>query len=50
MFDRQIVWRVYMELQDKKAEIQKAASECFARYGYEKTTLDDIGRLVGHAR
>jgi AcrR family transcriptional regulator len=33
--------------QDKKAAILKAASQCFARYGYEKTTLDDIGGLVG---
>lgn len=32
---------------DKKKEILKAASDCFARYGYDKTTLDDIGRLVG---
>lgn len=36
-----------METQDKKQDILKAASSCFARYGYEKTTLDDIGKLVG---
>ncbi len=36
-----------METQDKRTEIVKAASTCFARYGYEKTTLDDIGKLVG---
>ena len=36
-----------METQDKKRNILKAASACFARYGYEKTTLDDIGKLVG---
>lgn len=36
-----------METQDKKKAILKAASSCFARYGYEKTTLDDIGKLVG---
>lgn len=36
-----------MDTQDKKKEILKVASSCFARYGYEKTTLDDIGRLVG---
>ncbi len=36
-----------MDSLDKKQEILKAAGECFARYGYEKTTLDDIGRLVG---
>lgn len=35
-----------MEPLDKKKEILKAASVCFARYGYEKTTLDDIGKLV----
>lgn len=32
---------------NKKNEILKAASECFARYGYDKTSLDDIGRMVG---
>jgi AcrR family transcriptional regulator len=31
----------------KKAKILRAAKECLARYGYEKTTMDDIGRLVG---
>lgn len=31
----------------KKQEILKAASDCFAHYGYEKTTLDDIGDRVG---
>lgn len=36
-----------MQTQDKKKAILKAASSCFARYGYEKTTLDDIGKLVG---
>lgn len=36
-----------METPEKKLSILKAASSCFARYGYEKTTLDDIGRLVG---
>jgi AcrR family transcriptional regulator len=36
-----------MDTQDKKKDILKAASMCFARYGYEKTTLDDIGKLVG---
>lgn len=36
-----------MENQEKKKEIITAASACFARYGYEKTTLDDIGKLVG---
>ncbi len=36
-----------MEQDDKKLEILKSAGECFARYGYEKTTLDDIGKPVG---
>jgi hypothetical protein len=36
-----------METQDKRMDIVKAASSCFARFGYEKTTLDDIGKLVG---
>lgn len=36
-----------MEALDKRDEILKAAGLCFARYGYEKTTLDDIGRAVG---
>ena len=36
-----------MEMNEKQQEILKAAAECFARYGYEKTTLDDIGTLVG---
>jgi AcrR family transcriptional regulator len=32
---------------DKKNEILDAAAACFARFGYEKTTLDDVGELVG---
>ncbi len=36
-----------MNTRDKKTEILEAASSCFARYGYEKTTLDDIGKIVG---
>lgn len=36
-----------MDTQDKRKDILKAASSCFGRYGYEKTTLDDIGKLVG---
>lgn len=31
----------------KKASILKGASEVFARYGYDKTTLDDIGKRCG---
>ncbi|GAB4331837.1 MAG: TetR/AcrR family transcriptional regulator [Flammeovirgaceae bacterium] len=30
----------------RKETIMKAASECFSRYGYEKTTLDDIGKTA----
>ena len=36
-----------MDISPKKQEILKAARECFARFGYEKTTLDDIGKMVG---
>jgi AcrR family transcriptional regulator len=32
---------------DTKTEILAAAANCFARFGYDKTTLDDIGRMVG---
>lgn len=28
-------------------EILDAAARCFARYGYDKTTMEDIGKLVG---
>ena len=31
----------------KREQILKAASECFARFGYKKTTLDDIGKIIG---
>ena len=33
--------------QQLKEKIGKAAMQCFAKYGLEKTTLDDIGRAVG---
>ncbi len=36
-----------MEISLKQQEILKAAKDCFARFGYEKTTLDDIGKIVG---
>lgn len=36
-----------MKNNPKKDLILRAGSECFARYGYEKTTLDDIGRRAG---
>jgi AcrR family transcriptional regulator len=32
---------------EKKESILKAAEDCLDRFGYEKTTLDDIGRIVG---
>ena len=32
---------------DKKTEILNAAAECFAVYGYEKTSMSDIGKRVG---
>jgi len=32
---------------NRKNEILKAAGKCFARFGYEKTTVDDIGEMVG---
>ncbi len=33
--------------QNKKEQIISAASECCARFGYKKTTLDDIGKIIG---
>lgn len=36
-----------MKKDDKRQTILLAAAGCFARYGYEKTTLDDIGKAVG---
>lgn len=32
---------------NKKIEILQAAKKIFAHYGYDKTTLDDIGRFAG---
>ncbi len=32
---------------DKHERIKRAAAECLARFGYEKTTLEDIARRVG---
>lgn len=32
---------------DKKNEILQAASKVFAHYGYDKATLDDIGKIIG---
>jgi AcrR family transcriptional regulator len=35
------------QYQDKKEEILKAAKKVFGQYGFDKTTLDDIARVVG---
>jgi AcrR family transcriptional regulator len=32
---------------DRKNQIITAAGECFSKYGYDKTSLDDIARIVG---
>ncbi len=32
---------------DRKTEILSAAADCFTRFGYDETTLDDIGGMVG---
>ncbi|MBN1648245.1 MAG: TetR/AcrR family transcriptional regulator [Spirochaetales bacterium] len=32
---------------DRRNQIIAAAGECFARYGYDKTSLDDIAAIVG---
>ena len=34
-------------LSERKREILSAAGTCFSKYGYEKTTLDDIAGIVG---
>lgn len=31
----------------RKEMILRAATDCFAKYGYGKTTLDDVGAIVG---
>lgn len=31
----------------KKKEILQAAKDCLSKYGFDKTTLEDIGKLVG---
>lgn len=31
---------------DKKAEILLAANDCFLKYGYSKTSMSDIGKIV----
>jgi AcrR family transcriptional regulator len=36
-----------MAAAEKRQQILSAASECLARYGYEKTTMDDIARRIG---
>ncbi len=32
---------------DKREQILSAASDCLARYGYHKTTMDDIAQRIG---
>ncbi len=32
---------------DRKEDILRAAEKCFNRFGYDKTTLDDIGEMSG---
>lgn len=32
---------------DRRAEILEAARRCLARHGYDKTTMEDVGREVG---
>jgi AcrR family transcriptional regulator len=32
---------------DRKNEILSAAGKCFAKFGYDKTTMDNIGEMVG---
>jgi AcrR family transcriptional regulator len=36
-----------MAFTEKQIEILRAASLCFAKYGYDKTTMDDIGKSIG---
>lgn len=39
--------KVATKKEEKRVSILKAASEVFARYGYDKTTLEDIGKRLG---
>ncbi|MFM2286201.1 MAG: hypothetical protein RLZZ543_1698 [Bacteroidota bacterium] len=36
-----------MKAAEKRIQILQAAKNCFAQYGYDKTTLDDIGKRLG---
>jgi AcrR family transcriptional regulator len=36
-----------MKDNNKRESILKSATECFARYGFDKTTLEDIGKRAG---
>ncbi|MGD9330462.1 MAG: TetR/AcrR family transcriptional regulator [Desulfobacterales bacterium] len=36
-----------MPASEKQQQILHAAAECLARYGYDKTTMDDIARRIG---
>ncbi|UYP45571.1 hypothetical protein NEF87_001856 [Candidatus Lokiarchaeum ossiferum] len=41
------IWKMIVMPQNKKEQILIAAGECFAKFGYKKTTLGDIGKIVG---
>lgn len=36
-----------MTRDEKRQKVLLAATDCFSRFGYEKTTLEDIGKTVG---
>lgn len=36
-----------LEREDRKSQILEAARRCLSRYGFEKMTMDDVGREVG---
>ena len=36
-----------MKATEKRIQILQAAKACFTQYGYDKTTLDDIGKRLG---
>ena len=36
-----------MKATEKRIKILEAAKSCFTQFGYEKTTLEDIGKKLG---
>lgn len=40
-------WKEHMVDKKRQEDILKAASRCFIHFGYAKTTMDDIGKMVG---